>query len=349
MDYVDAYRKVRPDFESLGKRLHGLLLDVANDIGVEAHAIEFRTKSLESFSEKITRPGKTYEDPLSEVTDLCGLRVILYYQEDVDKFSAALKRILVVDDFKSVDKKSELRSDQFGYMSVHLICQIDAERAKLLEWKLYKGFNVEIQIRTVLQHAWASISHALQYKSKVGVPDQFFRQLTRIAGLLELSDEQFSDLRDKTLALKSEVAESISNKDLDVVVNSVSLMQYIHSSNTVNQITVAALNAGFSESDERGNDQLGMVCASLGILKLSILDDLLGSFVKKAIPYFKYFASLSADEVELGYISGDSDHWCAIAIVALKYADVDFSFLIHESEWGEEYLRDVIFAAENYM
>ena len=347
MDHIDAYRKLRPIYESLSQRVQHLLQDVAKTNGIDVHAIEARAKTVDGFAEKLARPGKAYENPLEEVTDLCGLRVILYYQEDVDRFSKAVRDEFIVDDKRSVDKRNELRFDQFGYISVHLICQLHANRTGLLEWRNYKNLTMEIQVRTVLQHAWASISHALQYKSKADIPDQFVRQLTRIAGLLELSDEQFSDLRERTAALRVEIDRSLANSDLNVTVNSVALEQFIASSPLVAEIEEAARNIGFSVHDEYTSEQLATVCQGLNVTTLSELNGLLELFIPRAPKFFQYFSKLEAKGgMEAKDIRGDRDHWSAVAVVAMNHKTDGTAFVADDEIWGENYLKNVLRAAK---
>lgn len=347
MSYVDTYRKHRPVYESLAQRLQHLLHDVAKTNGIEIHAIEARAKSLDSFAEKIARPGKTYANPLEEITDLCGIRIILYYQEDVDRLSAVIQEEFKVDSKRSVDKRNELRSDQFGYISVHLICQLQENRTALLEWREYKGLHAEIQIRTVLQHAWASISHALQYKSRAEIPDQFVRQLTRIAGLLELSDEQFSNLREKTAALRVEVDKSLANSDLKVTINSVSLEQFIASSPLVIEIESAAKSVGFTTQVDITVDQLAAMCQGFGISELFELSALLESFLLHAPRFFQNFAKLETKNgIYTEYVRGNREHWSAVAVVAMNYKSGRESFVTEDELWSKGYLANVLRAAK---
>ncbi|WP_313236181.1 GTP pyrophosphokinase [Delftia acidovorans] len=351
MNSTDEYKIQMPIYESLAQRLQGLLQDLAKTNEIEIHAIEARAKTLESFTEKISRPGKTYENPLQDITDLCGVRVILYYQEDVHRLSEIIREEFEVDDKRSVDKRTELRSDQFGYISVHIICKIKDNRSTLPEWRKYKDLHAEIQVRTVLQHAWASISHALQYKSKSVIPEQFTRQLTRIAGLLELSDEQFSNLKEKTTVLRTEVSKSLANSDLKVEINSVSLEQFLSTSSLVINIENYARVAGFDTMEILNTnqltatilntDQLTATCNAFEILKLSDLSALLDAFLSYAPSFFKIFR-----KTRKGPCSGDRDHWTAIAVVAMKSGSEKEKFIVDAGIWSHDYLADLLRAAK---
>lgn len=303
---------------------------------------------MESFTEKLSRPGKSYANPIEEITDLCGLRVILYYQEDVDSFCDAIRREFLVDDMRSVDKRHQLRSDQFGYISVHLICRLNSNRSSLLEWSPYANLNIEIQVRTVLQHAWASISHALQYKNQADIPDQFVRQLTRVSGLLELSDEQFSDLRRKTEALRSEISLSLNKNDLNVVINFVALKEFTDSSSVVAEIETNAREAGLGVDEDSDPAQLVAVCNGLSVATLDQLNEILASFVKHALKFFQHFMKLEVmGEMSPKIINGSRGHWCAVAVVAMKHKSSSLAFIEKEDIWDSEYLSNVVNAAKH--
>lgn len=82
--------------------------------------VEARAKTLESFREKVTREGKSYNDPLNEITDLCGVRVIVRTLEDVDRVSSLISQEMTINRADSATKGDEFDPDRFGYRSVHL-------------------------------------------------------------------------------------------------------------------------------------------------------------------------------------------------------------------------------------
>lgn len=343
MDHVKDYLAKYPLYESLSQRLKILLKDVADAANIDLHAIEARAKTPDSFASKITRPGKDYSDPLSEITDLCGIRAILYYQEDVDQLANAIKKHFDVSTTDSVDKKSELNQDQFGYISLHLICEINKARAMLPEWEIYKGLKFEIQARTVLQHAWASISHQLHYKSNADDKDNFTRQLSRIAGLLELSDEQFSELKKKRATIKTSVKQSIAKKDLDVSINSVSIEQFLSSSKVLRDIGSAVRKAKFKLTERQLDpSHMFLFCQGLQITTLQELNSLLEKFAPRAIEFFNEFAKLSDPTSTLGGYG----HWGAVAIVSILRNEKDLKFILDEEIWSADYLEKVKSAAD---
>jgi GTP pyrophosphokinase len=148
-----------PLYISFASKLSALLDEITKDAEISIAQIEHRAKTLESFLGKIRR--KNYADPFQEIKDFCGIRVITYYQDDVSRVVELINNEFDVDKENSVNKSDQLDVDEFGYQSVHLIFSLKEPRRPLPEWKAFTNLVSEIQIRSVLQHAWASISHKL--------------------------------------------------------------------------------------------------------------------------------------------------------------------------------------------
>jgi len=348
MGPIESYKQLRPTLEEFARRLQDLLADIAHSKNIEVHAIEARAKTLESFREKLARPGKSYDNPLKDITDLCGLRVILYYQEDVEKFCDELRLQLSVDEEKSVDKRKELGANQFGYISVHLISKITSARSQLIEWKRFDGLIVEVQVRTVLQHAWASISHALQYKREAEIPSQVVRKLSRVAGLLELADEQFSDLRSAREDVQRGAKTSLIRQDLAIEANKETLSKYLESSKVVDGVEKAARQAKLDVSERDQADQLVFICNALGIKDLSEVDSRLQLFLERGNKFFKKLSGWKAKSgTRRMNISGGVDHWCAVALAALASRDKRTTLISEHEIWSKTYLEQVRMAAGN--
>ena len=208
MNYIDQYKEQKPIYEGFSQSLIVLLKSILEANNIKFHLIEGRAKEIESFKNKIEIKKGKYNNPLKEIMDLCGVRIIVYYQTDIDKIDSLIKENFELDLNNSVDKSTILKSNEFGYLSNHYISKINSIRSHLPEWEKYKDLNAEIQLRTVLQHSWAAISHELEYKSKFDVPDLLKRKLFRLAGLFELADEQFVQVKQKQF----ELSQAIENK-----------------------------------------------------------------------------------------------------------------------------------------
>jgi ppGpp synthetase/RelA/SpoT-type nucleotidyltranferase len=163
--------------------------------------IASRTKSWESFSEKIDR--KEYKSPFSDMEDFCGVRVICYYPTDVDKICELIAKEF--DVLTREDTAKRLSPNEFGYRSTHLIINMKSEWLHVPAHRAFGGLKAELQVRTVLMHAWAEIQHKLAYKSREEVPAQFQRRLFQLSAKFEEGDGQFEQLRNDLEQYRGEV------------------------------------------------------------------------------------------------------------------------------------------------
>jgi len=180
---------------------------------VTYNAITSRLKTRESVAGKIDRKQDKYTE-LSEITDIAGIRIITYYSADVDRIADIIESEFAVDHENSIDKRESIEPDRFGYCSVHYVVGMNAERLALRECRMYEGMKCEIQIRSVLQHAWAEIEHDIGYKSEIVIPKEMRRSFSRIAGLLEIADKEFNEIRENLILYKNEVQEKVENENV---------------------------------------------------------------------------------------------------------------------------------------
>lgn len=241
--FIAAYSVQRPVFEDYGRRLKYLLGDMLGYQGIRP-VIETRTKTVKSFSEKIQRPGKSYSDPLKEMTDLAGVRIICPDKHTVDLVCEAIGANFEVDKENSVDKRRTIDADRFGYASVHLIVRPTAARAMLPEWNPYRALAAEIQVRTFLAHAWAMLSHAAQYKRETEVPLPLVRRLARLSALLEIADEEVANLKRTHEAVTAQAIKRASNLDFDMPLDLVTLKVYLQSAPVVERLAQVAQQDG---------------------------------------------------------------------------------------------------------
>ena len=148
--------------------------------------IESRVKEYSSFFTKLKYGNYSIED----INDLFGLRIVCYYLSDIEKIISVVK-----NNFNVIIEKNNMQETQrFGYRSHHLIVKIKEEWCNLPKYKEIKNMNFEIQIRTVIMHSWAAISHNLFYK-KERSSEELNRQLASLSAILENADKQFDDMK----------------------------------------------------------------------------------------------------------------------------------------------------------
>ena len=194
----------------------GAIEDVLSDAGLTYDHVTTRVKewrSLRSKSRK-RRPDGTlmYPHPWQDIHDLIGVRVTTYHSTEIPRIIEALTEVFEVR--RSVDKTAQTRvSGSFGYGSHHLILRVPPARvAPVLQ--AYAGREFEVQIRTVLQHAWAEFEHDIRYKRRGNtgkLAPEVDRAFTLAAGLIELADQQF-DL----IAAQQSATDTTAPIDLDV-------------------------------------------------------------------------------------------------------------------------------------
>ena len=200
---LQEYRDALPQCKTVAKEVYNTLKSTFEQAGLLVAAIEYRVKAEESLAGKLELKGGKYKS-LADITDIIGLRVITFYTDDVDKVASAVERLFTVDWDNSVDKRKIHEIDSFGYLSLHYICSKEGF-----------PYRFEIQMRTVLQHAWANMNHDTGYKSGVEIPKMYLRNLSRLAGMLELVDEQFSLIRSELTDYRRRVRALVASGNLD--------------------------------------------------------------------------------------------------------------------------------------
>ncbi|MCR5240077.1 MAG: hypothetical protein K6E15_07925 [Prevotella sp.] len=185
VDLLNAYNAHLPQLEQLAEQVSSMLLKALREQNIQLNTFERRVKTEDSLTGKLEKKGNKYRT-IYDITDLVGIRAVTYYTDDVDKVAAIAKQIFDIDWKNSVDKRKH-QLDSFGYLSLHYICY-------LKEGPL-RDIPFEIQMRTALQHVWSAIEHDIGYKGAVKLPPEFVRQFSRLAGMLEMADDEFSRLR----------------------------------------------------------------------------------------------------------------------------------------------------------
>lgn len=224
-ELLNAYDDLAPQLEALGIQLRAWLAEKTARLGVQG--VDMRVKRRESLARKLARPDKVYER-LDAVKDVLGFRVITLFEDQVDEVAALIQRELDVDWAHSVDKRALQEPSQFGYRSLHYVCRSPSMGDATSP---VRGWPVEIQIRSVLQHAWAEVEHDLGYKSEAQVPVPVRRRFARLAGLLELADAEFLALRKDMHRYEVELrsVESLSSESVGLDARSLQAVVDLHS------------------------------------------------------------------------------------------------------------------------
>lgn len=261
----EAFKKIQ---ELVIKRLNELLID-------EEHlflaGLESRVKERKSLEKKLELKGMKYKT-LSDITDIFGARIITFYNDEVDVVASIIEKNFNIDFTNSIDKRKLFDVDRFGYMSLHYICSIpksmytDAKNPKINEYKF------EIQIRTALQHVWATIFHDTGYKTDVEVPKEYIRNLSRLAGMLELTDDEFRKIRDDINDYRNKIRKLVSKGDFkDITLNIDSYKNYLEL-NPYEDLIKKIAKINNSEIEYSTLETFYAIFISIGIKTLSELE-----------------------------------------------------------------------------
>lgn len=161
------------------------------------HHVQSRLKTFDSIMEKAGRYG--IEDPINnldtvrrDILDIAGLRVICNYEEDLHTMSNLL---IAQEDIEMIKVKDYCdQPKESGYRSLHVVVAVPVY---LVNTK--KMVPVEIQFRSVVMDAWASLEHELRYKNKGELKPEVAHSLKECAEQLHYIDERLSRIRHEVL------------------------------------------------------------------------------------------------------------------------------------------------------
>jgi ppGpp synthetase/RelA/SpoT-type nucleotidyltranferase len=189
-EHVDGLRRVEA---ALRDHLGGAITAA----GLDDARLETRTKARESFLAKATksdgRGGFKYADPTGQLTDFVGARVLVPLSADVAPVARLVQRLYLVEEMS--DQRADQLLDVPGYQSLHFLLRFRPEDREALGLADAPDVPVEVQVRSILQHAWAALQHDVMYKGERVPTDRVRRRLIALAGLLELADHEFMSVR----------------------------------------------------------------------------------------------------------------------------------------------------------
>ena len=226
-DLVADFDVKRDVYNSFAKTVADLLERLLLAKKTSYHSISYRCKARESLERKVDT--KQSYNALEDITDLAGARIITHFSDDVDVVASMVESEFKIDRVNSIDKRAALDPDRFGYLSLHYVVSLKREREKLQEYSAFKGLKIEIQIRSILQHTWAEIEHDIGYKSSVEVPRGTRRKFSRMAGLLELADQEFVSIRSELVKYEKSVKLEILKNPDKVALDKVTYLDFVSS------------------------------------------------------------------------------------------------------------------------
>ena len=219
---IAFYSENKTKYDELKKELELNLIEILKWNNI--HEIYWRVKEKDSLEIKIIE--KNYKN-IEDITDIVWLRVITYFQEDIDIIHKKISENYNISFYDSIDKRLS-NPREFGYKSLHLIIK-------------YKSTLIEIQIRTILQHAWAEIEHWIWYKSEFWIPYKIRRSFSRISSMLETCDIEFSGINKSKLIFNIDIEKEkkiLENDDITLE----NFKEYLKKSKIIDFIDVEIAN-----------------------------------------------------------------------------------------------------------
>lgn len=217
---ITEYKEKYPLYEKLCSELIKQLQELISEAEiVTLFPIEYRVKTWKSIYNKCQR-NQIKPKKLEEIPDVAGLRIILLFKRDLDKICQIIENNFKIHQKEDTEKR--LRTDQFGYGSIHYELAPPESWFSVPTLQRLKGLQAEIQVRTASQHIWATASHLLQYKRESDVPIPIRRSINRAAAILETVDLEF----ERVLEERWDYLEQINDFD-DETLNTDSLRRLL--------------------------------------------------------------------------------------------------------------------------
>ena len=209
-----AYESQKPVLHAWGSAVTGAVLaELEKKLGPATKLRDFlkipaepRVKETESFLAKALRRGKNYPRPLDAITDKVGVRFVVLLLTELK----IIQDIVEASDLWNAEKARDFEAERierphhFDYQSVHYI--VSARKPLDCTGVLVPiGTPCEVQVRTLLQHAYAELAHNLTYKPSLALDRDVSRKVAKSMALMETTDEIFVQAHEKVEAASTEM------------------------------------------------------------------------------------------------------------------------------------------------
>ncbi len=218
---VEWYKANYEIYSRLAQTAANLIEEALEEACIPYHSVVWRTKTISSYEKKALSRG--FLEPRAQIHDMSGIRVITFVQSDADATCQVIEKLFPV---RETERKAG-GSDGFGYRSVHYLACLPHSHTRGTEYAELKNLPFEIQVRTLLQNAWAEIEHDRNYKFEGTLPPELQRRFAMLAAVLELADREFEAIAvaidDYAASIKAQAAQG----NLNIPVNTTSLREYL--------------------------------------------------------------------------------------------------------------------------
>jgi putative GTP pyrophosphokinase len=215
IDYKQWYLDNKSKYESLLNRVSGLTDILLRREKIKIYTIQSRVKDFDRFEAKFR--NKKYHDP-EDMIDFAGLRIVCYLLSDTELVSGMMQ-----DNFEILKREDKTN----GYKAIHLDSTLGQERTVLPDYEEFVGLKFEIQVATILQHAYAEIEHDRKYKRDDVLPGRFHDKFDLISSTLVKCDEDLEQLTREIDKYEDEQFKRVDKNKLDIPIDSPSLRRYL--------------------------------------------------------------------------------------------------------------------------
>ncbi len=206
-------------YQDLASVVKRILEEAIKRRGIKVLSVFARAKDPGSLGKKAVQrdeldPAKPkYPRPLEQITDLAGVRIITYFPDTLAQIDQVLS-----DEFRIVERSDKgaklIEEERLGYQSIHYLVKLSQARSQLPEYEPFADDITEIQVRTILQHAWAEIEHDIRYKSASVIPSEIKHRFMALAGMLEIGDREFQAIQDADRELTADALSKVEGGEL---------------------------------------------------------------------------------------------------------------------------------------
>jgi len=205
---IKAYGGELPHYRVFATALKRVI-EAACRANLPQAVVRSRYKDVSSFAEKCVRKFDRYPDAVHQMTDLCGVRIIVQTQSQVESVRRFVEQNFMVVETEDIGLR--LGEKEFGYRDRHYVVRLKLERARAIGFKANEVKAIgqrmaELQIRTWAQHAWADTLHSRTYKPSLLLSHEASRTAALLAALMEDGDRNFERLANELDGLMSNYA-----------------------------------------------------------------------------------------------------------------------------------------------
>lgn len=324
-EYDDKYVA----YNAFTEKMHHLVSEILNEKNLSIHSLNYRVKTRPSLLKKLEKLDAHYTS-LGDITDISGIRIITYFSDEVDSVASLLKQEFQLDLENSIDKRTQLDPDKFGYLSLHYVVKLVEHRSRLVEYRRFPEFKAEIQIRSILQHAWAEIEHDLGYKTSEGIPKDIRRRFSRLAGILELADEEFLGIRKYLEKYGKDIPNKIANIPDRVIIDRDSLLSFVQTSELIKTLDLRiATNVANGIIKEVDKEYVERHVSGLKYFKIETIAELhiiLEKYSERIFAFSKYWIT---DKSQLDIPKSVCIYYLILLLAKEKLPDAEILELFH--------------------